>query len=251
MKPRVLITRPAGSAEKDIAALASLGFEVIHAPLIEIVFGATPVMRSSRNALVDTVRSTPEAVLYFSSSQAIDSMYSNVVDADTAERLVVAVGPQTVEVARRRGFHNVVMPESDFTVSGLIEVARSLPATVAVVPRSSQSPATLTNALQSAGWTLVSAVTYETRTVADRPSEIDHVVAGEFAAVVVRSGSAVRALAELTQGKVPLSTAIIAGGTSTAAAIKDAGLHLTAIASEPDAQNIARAVFDAVGEGKS
>lgn len=151
-----------------------------------------------------------------------------------------AVGHATRDALARLGAADVVVPRVQ-TADGLLdELSTVLPGS-AVLPKGDQALTTLTDGLAAGGWTVDEQVVYETKTVAERPMSADGVARGSFAAIVVRSPSAVRALVGFS-GAIPESTVLICGGPTTAAEARRLGVGRVALSPSPSPAAIADTV---------
>ncbi|MCT2978089.1 uroporphyrinogen decarboxylase [Propionibacterium freudenreichii] len=100
---------------------------------------------------------------------------------------------------------------------------------VALIPGSTIARKELPEALERAGWHVLRSAIYQTHPVARRPESAELLASGAFSAVVLRSPSAVQALAEFTGGTpIPASTAVITAGPTTSAAAREAGFTVQA-----------------------
>ena len=97
--------------------------------------------------------------------------------------------------------------------------------------------------MRSLGWTVDEQVVYETTTVPDRPASADRLASGGFGVVVLRSPTAVRAVAGFV-GMLPEGTAAVCGGPTTAAAAEAAGIGTVVVSPGPTAAAVADTVLE-------
>ncbi|MFN8171713.1 MAG: uroporphyrinogen-III synthase [Candidatus Nanopelagicales bacterium] len=115
----------------------------------------------------------------------------------------------------------------------------SRPGTV-LLPLGGQALRTLPDGLAARGWDVVEAVVYDTEPVAERPASALLLEAGQVAAVVLRSPSAVRA--RTGHARVSGAVRIVCAGPTTARAATEAGLRVDAVAASPDPAAVAAVV---------
>lgn len=233
----VLLPRPAGD-DGDAPRLAALGLEVVRDPYVEVV--------ELRGREADVVRSRllealvgPGAILVATSARAVTSLFPKGPGSVAAP--VAAVGAATAEACRMLGFEDVRIPSIGSSNAALLELLSAMPPGTAVMPQSSAAPHDLPQALVELGWNVASGVTYEVKTVGSVPPSAERLVAGGFTAVVVRSGSAARALASFVRTWPP-ATAVIAAGEPTAEALREAAIPVTSVAHDPGAEGVVAAV---------
>jgi uroporphyrinogen-III synthase len=119
-----------------------------------------------------------------------------------------------------------------------------------VLPRSAAAGSTLVDGLHSTKTRVESAVLYDTKPVSHEPTSLTALRAGGIDAVIVRSGSAARALA----ARVPLwpgGTRIVAGGEPTATVLASLGMPVDAVAQQPDPETVVATTLGILGIGAS
>lgn len=249
--PVVLLIR-SESNESDAASLAERGLAGVTDPYVQI----TPLRASSEAgrltaALAEcaddpvaaertwVVATSPMTVSSWLVAAEGTGLSDTVRRAAAAGVRAAAVGERTSSTLRDLGFVDVLVPEQAYA-EGLVAALADFPPGRALFPRGNLALRTLPDGLRGLGWAVEETVVYETAAVPERPPSADLVEAGAFAAVILRSPSAVRSLTE--HATVPPGMAVICGGSTTARAAEEAGLRVDAIASSPSSDAVADAV---------
>jgi uroporphyrinogen-III synthase len=181
-----------------------------------------------------------------------------------------AIGEATAKKYSEMGIHQVLTPAVS-TAAGLAEMLLALAPVraagktpTALIPLGNLAMPTLTTALDAAGWQRITEVVYDTQTVANRPASASGLRSGDFAAVLLRSPSAARAVAHHTgmdqrqtgmdQGNpataataiaaTAIAVPVICGGETTAATARALGFNVQAIAPATTADATAQAIFE-------
>ena len=181
-----------------------------------------------------------------------------------------AIGDATSKKYSEMGIHQVLTPAVS-TAAGLAEMLLALAPVreagsepTALIPLGNLAMPTLTTALDAAGWQRITEVVYETQTVANRPASASGLRSGDFAALLLRSPSAARAVAHHTgmdqrqtgmdQGNpataataieaTAITVPVICGGETTAATARALGFNVQAIAPATTAEATAQAIFE-------
>lgn len=238
----VLLPRPAGS-DADAGLLEQHGVTVVADPYIETLpLLDEPTMRARR----ELAAHLPEAALVITSVRALHAL----IDFCEVDRsaTVYAIGTSSAAAAREAGFGDVRVPEDGANNIALTRLIGADKPSAVVIPRSTAAPSTLTDDLAALGLPVHQARLYSTAPVAQRPPSADDLAAGAFDAVVVRSGSAARAIAAYVPSW-PGNTAIVAGGRPTAAVLREVGLPVSAIAERPDAPTVVATTLHLLGMG--
>ena len=118
-----------------------------------------------------------------------------------------------------------------------------------LLPASALADPTLADGLRRAGWEVeqVAAYTTVTADACDLPPDLEHAwAAGGVDAVVLTAPSTTRAVLELL-GPPPQGTGLVAIGATTAAATRELGLTVAAIAPSPTPEGVLHATIDATG----
>ena len=164
-----------------------------------------------------------------------------------------AIGEATAKKYSEMGIHEVLTPAVS-TAAGLAEMLLALAPVreagsepTALIPLGNLAMPTLTTALDAAGWQRITEVVYETQTVANRPASASGLRSGDFAALLLRSPSAARAVAHHTgmnQNSAAIQVPVICGGETTAATARALGFNVQAIAPATTAEATAHAIFE-------
>lgn len=250
---KVLLVRADSTPDDDRRALEASGADVTADAYITVA-PASDAAAADRARCLLVALAGPGAWLILTSAagiRALDALVGStvvrgaLVNAQDAGGRFAAVGPASAAALTAHGVDDVVMPVGAHTASALLELLDTYVPSVAVLPRSSIGGELLPHTLAAHGWTVVSHVVYDTATVASRPSSADLLAGGHFDAVVLRSPSAARAVAHFV-GKLPSTTAVIAGGPTTASQARRLGLRVTHVAADSRPESIAAAVLAGV-----
>ena len=249
----VLLIRADGNQD-DAVALAELGLESVIDPYIRI--DKTTDDSDAQLMLEELAKPGPKwliatsvnAIRCFAELVGAEKLTAAVTSATDLK--FAAVGNRTADVLRTLGVTEVLTPElSDSAALANLLAERALDSPAASEPISAIIPSgllamkTLPNKLASAGWRLIQGVVYTTVTVEQVPTSAAKANAGEYAAVIFRSPSAVRAfLSFVPRPTMPL----IAAGFTTAKVIEDAGLVVASIPSNPTPTAVALAAKTAI-----
>ena len=236
----VLLPRPAGT-DADAALLERAGVTPVADPYVEIrqlVDAAAMAERVRLAALL------PTAALVITSARALGALIDHV-EVDRTTR-VYAIGATSANACRAAGFTHLHTPDDGADNVALTRLlARERPAEI-VIPRSSAAPSSLVDDLRALGIDVHDAVLYSTTTIAEQPPSVAALAAGDFDAVIVRSGSAARALAHYVS-EWPVLTRVIAAGRSTALVLREVGIPVSAIATQPDSASVVATTLRTIG----
>lgn len=236
----VLLPRPAGS-DADSGLLQQAGVTVVADPYIATVPMLDSDSMDARRRLAATM---PRASLVVTSVRALSALI-DFCDVDRSAE-VFAIGPASAAAATAAGFRHVWAPKDGADNVALIRlIARHKPEALAI-PRSTAAPAGLSEDLRSLGFELHEERLYTTAPVEVRPHSADALAAGAFDAVIVRSGSAARALAQFVP-TWPSATAVVAGGRPSSSVLRELGIPVSAIADRPDAASVVAATLTVLG----
>jgi len=239
---RVLLVRPATSAlseeiDRDADALRAIGVEPVSDPYVEVV----PCIDSGIGQRVNDLLAalTPGTWLVATSAMGPRSLRALVDGAiPTAGIRAAGVGPATASALRELGFEDVLTPHHA-TGSALADELLTMPPGRAVIPQGSQALPVVAERLRAAGWEVQPVVIYTTRTLTHEPATAAELRSGGFMAVVLRSPSAARAVAEFAPG---LDTPVITTGPTTTAEAGALGFTVAAEASESTSAALASTV---------
>jgi uroporphyrinogen-III synthase len=199
------------------------------------------------------------------SAEGVDALAKALQAAKDRGVRFAAIGDATAKKYSEMGIHEVLTPAVS-TAAGLAELLLALApvraagkAPTALIPLGNLAMPTLTTALDAAGWQRITEVVYKTQAVANRPESAAGLRSGNFAALLLRSPSAARAVAHHTgmnqghtgmgQGDeasaVPaIAVPVICGGETTAATARALGFNVQAIATATTAEATAQAIFE-------
>lgn len=248
----VLLIRSEGN-ESDAESLTVHGIASISEPYVRITPLRAQADGRALAALLDECAADAavarETWLVATSPMTVPSWLVAAADTDLGGAVhraaaagvrAAATGARTAATLRDLGFPDVLVPHDESSARGLVAALADHGPARALFPRGSLALRTLPDGLRDLGWQVDEGIVYETATVAERPASAAMVEAGEVAAVVVRSPSAVRALVH--HAAVPSEVPVICAGRTTAGAAQEAGLTVTAVASSPSSADVATAV---------
>jgi hydroxymethylbilane synthase len=244
--PRVLLVRSEGNAA-DADALAARGIAAVADPYLAIrPTGDAAEAERLLAAIADG------AMLVATSPMAVPACRAAVGDAALAAAVAAAVergaraaatGERTAAALRELGYPEVAVPD-EASAEALVALLAAGPATRAAFPCGSLALRTLPEGLRALGWDVDEGVVYTTDAVERTPASVRLIADGGIAAVALRSPSAARALVRHA-GRLALPVAC--GGETTAAAAREAGLDVRAVAERPGPDGLAEAVARALG----
>jgi uroporphyrinogen-III synthase len=250
----VLLVRAVGGEDRDAEALRALGCDVVEDPYL-IVTPCTDGAAGERAARVlEAVRHDADLLLLTSRSavRALDALVgrealSAAVAAGVARGLRgAAVGPTTADVLRELGLDDVLEPEIA-TSRGLLAALRERTAREqtdagrAVLPCGAQAMKGLGAGLVADGWQVEEVVVYVTEDVPGVPRSVEDLRAGCIAALVLRSPTAVRAVARHVS-VLPSGTVAVCGGPTTAAEVMAVWGVAPVVSAGPTSEEVARTV---------
>lgn len=245
----VLLVRPVTVSDDDAEALRERGFEVTVDPYLT-VSPCTDVEAGGRARRLLIALAGSADWLIVTSAAGPRALVSLLGESDVRDALITgarrgmrfaAVGTTSAQSLHRLGAKAVTLPTAQHTATGLLAALVHEPAAHAVMPRSSIADPLLPATLTARGWTLTQEVVYDTAAIAVEPDTAPRLRAGAFRALVLRSPSAVHAVTTWAKQVHP-STAVVAGGPTTALAAARAGLRVSIVASGSRSQQIADAV---------
>ena len=248
VKP-VLLIRAAGN-ESDQHALKQVGVESIIDPYLKIApakdpAGAFELLAELKSAKEPTwvIATSANSLRYWAHIVGVEKLKS----AFSAERKIrfAAIGSKTAQLFREYGAAEVLQPNLS-TGKSLLDELLQMPKAHAVMPIGNLTLGLVQEGLIAGGWKVTARIVYTHESVDAVPESVSGVDKGEFAAVILRSPSAVRAFLQFVPNpKLPL----ICGGMSAALELQKAGLTATAIFEDPDPTALAKLTHTIVRGG--
>lgn len=242
----VLLVR-ANDNEADRDALAALGLGSITDSYLNM---STSLSRSNADTLlskmaegVDWLVVTSQiAMPSWASLVGRDRLVSVLAEAQSKGMRVAAIGAKTAESLHALGASIDLMPQLPSAAGLLAELPTK--AGTLVFPHGSIAMRALPEGLASRGWSITEGVVYETSVVRPEPISTSLLRSGDISAIILRSPSAARAVAQHlgTRTSIP----VIVSGPTTADAARSLGFNVASIASSPAAVEMARAVSEAI-----
>lgn len=241
MTATVLLVRE--QPDSDAPALERAGLLVRSEPYLAITPCRDPEASTRASRLLTALRE-PQARLVCASSNGIRALV-HIAGEDRVRQALdgartAAVGPATAAAIRAAGGRGECIVPTEHTAMGLLAALRALTPATAVLPRSDIGGQVLGDGLRALGWDVVAETVYRTRPVTRIPHSAVDLTRGHFAAIVLRSPSAVDAVLHFA-GAIPADTSVIAGGPTTAAAARARGITIAGVAADstPDAVAVA------------
>ncbi|CEI24525.1 Uroporphyrinogen decarboxylase [Propionibacterium freudenreichii] len=241
----LLLIRPDGN-ERDAIALDRFGLASTIDPWLEVraADDSAPAHRmtgflQSSGAQVILLITSPRTWQHWAQQVGVAALENAAVGAVDRGMRVFCTGPATRDSLPAKLAGVAQMAPNAAELARLVN-GRELPRItgdpdnaglppVALIPGSTIARKELPEALERAGWHVLRSAIYQTHPVARRPESAELLASGAFSAVVLRSPSAVQALAEFTGGTpIPASTAVITAGPTTSAAAREAGFTVQA-----------------------
>jgi uroporphyrinogen-III synthase len=226
----VLLVRAAGGEDGDATALAERGIATVQDAYLVTRTCTDPDAVARAGRVLALLRAEAD-VLLLTSRTALRALMELAGEAEVRAAVATgvargltgaAVGPTTAAALRELGIDEVVEPEVA-TSRGLLARLRGAPdgrSRVAVLPCGAQAMKGLGAGLREDGWSVEEVVLYATEQVLEEPPSVADLAAGRIAAVVVRSPTAVRAVAARVP-RLPRGTTLVCGGPTTAAAARE------------------------------
>ena len=161
-RPTVAIMRPVRYEHDSIQICQKAGFDVISAPMIEILDKRDEYF----DGFVSRILAGQSDIVIFTSANGIDHTLDKVPGRDafiTALNRIttIAIGPKTREAAQEQGIEISFMPES-YSSEGLVEVIRNdVRGKVVDIARSSHGAPVLVEGLKAVGAEVFETQVYE------------------------------------------------------------------------------------------
>ncbi len=241
----ILVVRPDGN-EADAVALRAAGFPV----LVDPYLGVVPATDHSpaRGLLAELATSGPADWLVLTSPRAM-AAWAGLVGADALTQVLAAARTRGVRLAAV-GASTAASLESDVDLvgpsgaEGLVAALNAFSPGTALVPASAIARPELTDGLTAAGWNVRTAAVYDTVPVSLRPSSSGALSSGNLAGVVLRSPSAVEAVAQWAT--IAEGTKVFAVGPTTSVVADGRGWDVVSLPVS-DADALAVAVGSSMG----
>lgn len=243
VKPVLLIR--GDNNESDEAALSELGILSVIDPYIDIKVAPT---HEDGLRLLASLEDSPDPTWLLATSVNAVKFWQVLLGeerlrtaiTDSKNLRFAAVGETTANALRQLGAQEVFTPQEATGQSLADELVGTFAIGHAVIPGGNLAMRSLPATLVAAGWKVSTGVVYETSPVEKEPRSAQLVRDKEVSAILFRSPSAVRALTHfLPTPDVPL---ICAGGT-TAQALRELGLTVSAISPKPSAEVVASTIY--------
>ncbi len=240
---RVVITRASGQAGELAALLRQNGAEPLVLATIEI---APP--RDGGAALRAALSQIGEADwVCLTSANAVSRVLSEEEGRAALSRArLAAIGQATAAALAAAGLEADLLPARADSEGLAAALGSPAPGGRVFLPQASRAGPVLATRLQAAGWEVVAAEAYETRT---RPPEPGRRAELSGASAVVFSSPSTFEGFVSSYGRELLPPVVVSIGPVTSAAIERAGVEVTAEASAPSADAIVAALRRLAGEG--
>jgi uroporphyrinogen III methyltransferase/synthase len=245
----VLITRPPELSADLVRAIEEEGGRALVIPMIRIV---PPDSWDEIDRALARLESYDGVIL--TSVHAVDGMLRRALDRgieneDLVRCTFYAVGQKTRERIEEAGLEVEFVP-AEFTGSALAEelVKRGLSGKRFLLQRGDRGREEVKHALEVAGATVDAPVVY--RNVTPSPSErerlVDVIAEGEITVVLFASPSAARNFAAIVPAHLMLHPGgypkVVVIGPTTAAAVRELGFHVDAVAEESSVHGLMSAI---------
>ena len=241
----VLLVRPDGN-DTDAAALVAAGIPALVDPYLVV----SPASEKAPGAqlLVDIEAAGGGDWLVLTSPRALDA-WGALVGSDALTQAVAGARARGLRVAAvGTSTATVVDPPAELVgtsgADALMDDLMDLLPGRALFPHGRLTRPALSDALTAAGWSVASAVVYDTTPVTERPASAGALSSGNVAAVLLRSPSAVAAVAKWAS--VPATVRVITVGPSTTEAALERGWDVVSLPVS-DPTKIADAVRTTLG----
>jgi uroporphyrinogen-III synthase len=255
MTKPILLIRANGN-ENDAAALAKLGLNSVSEPYLEIapITGPGPAKRLLEELeRADWLIATSLNGVKFWAELVGHTVLTGAIWKGLRRGLkFAAIGEATANALKSFGAQEVLVPEVAYgdalakvvlAAQGEASDHQEYSRTLAIIPSGNLAMETLQQELTDAHWAVHSEVLYVTAPVKETPVTARRVIAGEFAAVLLRAPSAAKAFAEFVDhNQIP----VICGGQTTARKARELGLNVVAVCPSPSSAVAAQSIFEYV-----
>ncbi|MDO9485293.1 MAG: hydroxymethylbilane synthase [Actinomycetota bacterium] len=242
----VLLVR-ANDNEADAQALAALGIGSVTDSYLNM---STSLSRANADVLlakledgVDWLVVTSQiAMPSWASLVGRDRLANALAEAKLKGMQVAVVGSKTAESVQELGVSIDLIPVLPSAVGLLAELPTG--GGTVVFPHGSIAMRALPDGLRNRGWTITDGVVYETSVVRPEPISTTLLRSGDISAIILRSPSAARAVAQHLGSRTAIP--VIVSGPTTAEQAESLGFTVAAVASSPSATDMAQAVAQVV-----
>ncbi|MDQ3963262.1 MAG: uroporphyrinogen-III C-methyltransferase [Actinomycetota bacterium] len=239
---RVIVTRARKQAAELGERLGALGAEVIYLPVIGI---AEPDDTSELDRALKTLSVGGYEWVLFASVNAVEKTFARLdthgLDARAfSGSRVAAVGPATARALERRGLRPDLVPLEH--TSNTLTAALGLGPGTILWPRAADAPAEKATVLRAASWEVDEVVAYRNVSGDPEPELVELVRAGGYDFVTFTSASTVAGFVEVV-GEVAADARCVCIGPETAAAARDKGIEVAALASPHTTEGLVGAVL--------
>ena len=246
---RVVLLPRVKEPDRIASALERAGAEVQRAAVTRTVPGETAALETTARRIV----AGEAAWLVLTSTRTVEALAPYLHVSVPSALQVAVVGPATA-----RAWTELTGAAPDLVSRGSAAALLKEPVLVCpppapsaakrvLLPASALADPALADGLRQAGWEVeqVSAYTTVTAGACDLPPGLDHSwAAGGVDAVVLTAPSSTRAVLELFGP--PATTRLVTIGATTAAAARELGLPVAAVAPSPTPEGVLRAVIAAM-----
>ena len=247
---RVVLLPRVKEPDRIASALERAGAEVQRAAVTRTVPGETAALETTARRIV----AGEAAWLVLTSTRTVEALAPYLHVSVPSALQVAVVGPATA-----RAWTELTGAAPDLVSRGSAAALLEEPVLVGpppapsaakrvLLPASALADPALADGLRQAGWEVeqVSAYTTVTAGACDLPPGLDDSwAASGVDAVVLTAPSSTRAVLELL-GPPPSTTRLVTIGATTAAAARELGLPVTAVAPSPTPEGVLRAVIAAM-----
>lgn len=244
----VLLVRALGGDDRDAEALQSRGVPIVEDPYLTVAACTDDTAVARARHCLEQIATDADWLVV--TSQAALRALTELVGADDLRASiatgrdrgikVATVGAATAAALSDLGAVDIVVPPLS-TAAALERLLGDLPPARVIAPQGSQAMKGLASGLGGRGWQIDEQVVYETATVRHRPTSADRLAAGEFAAVVFRSPTALRAVTTFVP-QLPDGTLAVCGGPTTAAEAERLAIGTVVVSPAPTAEAVADTV---------
>jgi len=246
IKPVLLIRSE--NNEVDSAALGKIGIPSLVDPYLEITVASD---QREGMKLFELLRSSTEPLWVIATSSNSIRYWAQMVgeeqfrsELQTRESLnFAAIGEATAHTLRQYGAPVVFLPSHPDAATLAEELVLLDRRSRALIPGGNLAMPNLPLILRNSGWIVGTAEVYRTSRVSVEPQSASLLRKGEFSAVLLRSPSAVDALAHFVpKPLVPL----VCAGSTTASAVYAHGLKVDALSPQPTPDGVASTIHSLI-----